>query len=83
MESALIFFIPQKFLADSNNKIYDLQESTYWSTRDGDKYPHRFVINLGEDVKVSGFRYLPRAEESYPGMIKKYKAYVKSTPFNF
>ena len=34
-------------------------------------------------VKVSGFRYLPRAEESYPGMIKKYKAYVKSTPFNF
>lgn len=45
--------------------------------------PHRFVINLGEDVKVSGFRYLPRAEESYPGMIKKYKAYVKSTPFNF
>lgn len=68
------------FTAD---KIYDLQESTYWSTRDGDKYPHRFVINLGEDVKVSGFRYLPRAEESYPGMIKKYKAYVKSTPFNF
>lgn len=61
------------FTAD---KIYDLQESTYWSTRDGDKYPHRFVINLGEDVKVSGFRYLPRAEESYPGMIKKYKAYV-------
>lgn len=68
------------FTAD---KIYDLQESTYWSTRDGDKYPHRFVINLGEDVKVSGFRYLPRAEESYPSMIKKYKAYVKSTPFNF
>ena len=68
------------FTAD---KIYDLQESTYWSTRDGDKYPHRFVINLGEDVKVSGFRYLPRAEESYLGMIKKYKAYVKSTPFNF
>lgn len=68
------------FTAD---KIYDLQESTYWSTRDGNKYPHQFVISLGEDVKVSGFRYMPRAEESYPGMIKKYKAYVKSTPFNF
>ena len=68
------------FTAD---KIYDLQESIYWSTRDGNKYPHQFVISLGEDVKVSGFRYLPRAEESYPGMIKKYKAYVKSTPFNF
>ena len=68
------------FTAD---KIYDLQESTYWSTRDGNKYPHQFVISLGEDVKVSGFRYLPRAEESYPGRIKKYKASVKSTPFNF
>lgn len=68
------------FTAD---KIYDLQESTYWSTRDGNKYPHQFVISLGEYVKISGFRYLPRAEESYPGMIKKYKAYVKSTPFNF
>lgn len=66
------------FTAD---KIYDLQESTYWSTPKGDKYPHQVVIDLGEEQTISGFRYLPRAEEGFPGMIKDYKAYVKTTPF--
>ncbi len=68
------------FTAD---KIYDLQESTYWSTARGAKYPHQVVIDLRENVTVSGFRYLPRAEEGYPGMIKDYKAYAKMTPFSF
>ena len=66
------------FTAD---KIYDLQESTYWSTKQGDKYPHQVVIDLKEEQTISGFRYLPRAEEGFPGMIKGYKAYVKATPF--
>ena len=66
------------FTAD---KIYDLQESTYWSTKRGDKYPHQVVIDLKEEQTISGFRYLPRAEEGFPGMIKGYKAYVKATPF--
>ena len=66
------------FTAD---KIYDLQESTYWSTKQGDKYPHQVVIDLKEEQTISGFRYLPRAEEGFPGMIKGYKAYVKTTPF--
>ena len=66
------------FTAD---KIYDLQESTYWSTKQGDKYPHQVVIDLKEEQTISGFRYLPRAEEGFPGMIKGYRAYVKATPF--
>ena len=66
------------FTAD---KIFDLQESTYWSTARGDKYPHQVVIDLREEVVVTGFRYLPRAEEGYPGMIKEYKAYTKMSPF--
>ena len=68
------------FTAD---KIFDLQESTYWSTARGAKYPHQVVIDLRENVTVSGFRYLPRAEEGYPGMIKDYKAYAKMTPFSY
>ena len=68
------------FTAD---KIFDLQESTYWSTARGAKYPHQVVIDLRETVTVSGFRYLPRAEEGYPGMIKDYKAYAKMTPFSY
>lgn len=67
----------------TSDKIYDLQESTYWSTARGDKYPHQVVIDLREEVTISGFRYLPRAEEGYPGMIKGYKAYAKMTPFNY
>ena len=66
------------FTAD---KVYDLQESTYWSTKEGDKYPHQIVIDLKEPQTVTGFRYLPRAEEGYPGMIKGYKAYVKGEAF--
>lgn len=66
------------FTAD---KIYDLQESTYWHTKDGDKYPHQFVIDVQDEVSISGFRYLPRAEDGFPGMIKTYRMYVKSLPF--
>ena len=65
------------------DKIFDLQESTFWNTAWGDKYPHQVVIDLREDVVISGFRYLPRAEEGYPGMIKEYKAYAKMSPFKF
>lgn len=67
------------FTAD---KIYDLQESTYWNTAYRAPYPHHLVIDLKEPVKISGFRYLPRAEEGYPGMIKKYRIYLKSEEFN-
>lgn len=65
------------------DKIYDLQESTYWSTSHGDKYPHQVVIDLREDVTITGFRYLPRAEEGFPGMIKDFRAFAKMTPFSF
>lgn len=66
------------FTAD---KIYDLQESTYWKTAYRVKYPHQLVIDLQKPVEVSGFQYLPRAEEGFPGMIKKYKVYLRSDEF--
>ena len=67
------------FTAD---KIYDLQESTYWSTRQGDAYPHQVVIDLGEDCAVTGLRYLPRAEAGAPGTVKDFRAYLKADPFH-
>ena len=67
----------------TGDKIYDLQESTYWGTRDGVPFPHQLVIDLGEKQEISGMRLLPRAEEGRPGMIKGYKVYVKSSPFRF
>ena len=42
-------------------------ESTYWKTVDKISYPHQIVIDLGEKQKITGFRYLPRAEKGAPG----------------
>lgn len=65
----------------SADKIFDLQESTYWSTSDGDLFPHSFVIDLGGNKKISAIQYLPRMESEVPGAIKDFKVYVSKTPF--
>lgn len=64
--------------------IFDLQEFTIWHTqytKEKTKYPHSIVIDLGEDVLISGFSYLPRAEQNKPGMIKDYRIYVSTKPY--
>ena len=65
------------------DKIFDRQESTFWMTVDNVAYPHQVVIDLGKHCRITGFRYLPRAEKNYPGMIKDYKVYIRETPFRF
>ncbi|MCM1504966.1 MAG: beta-galactosidase [Muribaculum sp.] len=65
----------------SADKIFDLQESTYWSTESGAKFPHSIVIDLGATHKLSGLQYLPRMESDVPGAIKDYKVYVSDKPF--
>ena len=60
-------------------KIFDLQESTYWKSLDS-SYPHRIVIDLGKEEKIKGIEYLPRMEPGAPGAIKEYKIYVSKTP---
>ena len=67
----------------TGDKVFDLQESTYWMTVAKDAYPHQLVIDLGGDYTVTGFRYLPRAEKGYPGMIKNYRVYVKGEDFQY
>ena len=65
------------------DKIFDLQESTFWQTVDNTAFPHQVVIDLGKNCHVSGFRMLPRAEKGAPGLIKDYAAYVKATDFKY
>lgn len=65
------------------DKIFDLQESTFWSTNQGVKFPHHIVLDLGSEQKLGGFQYLPRVEQGAPESIKDYKIYVKTTPFKF
>ncbi len=65
------------------DKIYDLQESTFWQTVDNTAYPHQLVIDLGKEYTVTGFRMLPRAEQGAPGLIKDYRVYVKTSDFKY
>lgn len=65
------------------DKLYDLQESTYWSTVQGVKFPHSVVIDLGAEHTLTAFQYLPRMEKEVPGGIKGYRIYVKKAPFKY
>ncbi len=65
------------------DKIFDLQESTYWSTGKGNPYPHTVVIDLGAPHKLSGMQYLPRMEAEVPGAAKDYRIYVKNSDFKY
>ena len=61
------------YMAD---KVFDLQESTYWQTDRRAKYPHVIVIDLGAEQTVTAVEYLPRAEQGAPGGLKDYRIYV-------
>ncbi|MDE6325522.1 MAG: beta-galactosidase [Duncaniella sp.] len=64
----------------SADKIFDLQESTYWSTVKGIPFPHAVVIDLGKPQTVTAVQYLPRMESGAPGSIRDFKIYVSEQP---
>lgn len=63
------------------DKVYDLQESTFWMTGGKAEFPHCLVVDLGKEYRVTGFRYLPRAEKEAPGMVKEWQVYVRKNDF--
>jgi len=60
----------------TGDKVFDLQESTYWQTEKGAALPHLLVIDLGSDQTVTALEYLPRAEQGAPGSIGRFKVYL-------
>ncbi len=58
------------------DKVYDLQESTYWQTVRGASFPHLIVIDLGSEQTVTALEYLPRAEQGAPGSVKDFRVFV-------
>ena len=60
----------------TGDKVYDLQESTYWQTEKSASAPHLLVIDLGSEQTVNALEYLPRAEQGAPGSIKNFKFYL-------
>ena len=60
----------------TGDKVFDLQESTYWQTEKGATTPHLLVIDLGSEQTVKALEYLPRAEQGAPGSVKNFKIYL-------
>ena len=60
----------------TGDKVFDLQESTYWQTERGSTTPHLLVIDLGSEQTVTAFEYLPRAEQGIPGGLKSFRIYI-------
>lgn len=58
------------------DKVFDLQESTYWQTGKGATMPHRITIDLGAVLTLTGIELLPRAEQGAPYSIKDYRIFV-------
>ncbi len=58
------------------DKVFDLQESTYWQTEKSAQAPHLLVIDLGSEQTVTALEYLPRAEQGAPGSVKNFKIYL-------
>jgi len=61
----------------TGDKIFDLQESTYWTTAKDAKAPAVFVIDLGRRTTVAAIQYLPRMENGAPGAVKNFRLYIK------
>ena len=60
----------------TGDKVFDLQESTYWQTERGRTTPHLLVIDLGSEQTVTALEYLPRAEQGIPGGLKSFRIYI-------
>ncbi len=63
------------------DKLYDLQESTYWQTVDNVAFPHAVVIDFGKKETIKSIRIIPRQEKGNPGLIKEFRIFVKDTEF--
>jgi len=60
----------------TGDKVFDLQESTFWQTEKSVKAPHLLVIDLGSEQTIGGLEYLPRAEQGAPGSVKDFRVYI-------
>ena len=62
----------------SADNLIDGQTANFWHSEWKDaqpKHPHYFVIDLGREENVGGFRYTPRQSEG-AGRVRHYRAYV-------
>jgi alpha-L-fucosidase len=60
--------------------VFDGKPGTFWHSpwKRGllTKHPHEIQIDMGEELEIHGFTYLPRQDKLTNGTIKKYEFYV-------
>lgn len=66
--------------------MIDGNENSYWhsdwtGTQPGKDLPQCFTVDLGEEMELGGFAYLPRPNNGN-GTIASYKVFVSSTPYD-
>ena len=67
----------------SADKMFDLQESTYWQTQKGVNFEHFVVIDLGKVHTLTAIECLPRMESNPVGAIHTYNVYVSEKDFEY
>ncbi len=60
----------------TTDKLFDLQESTFWQSEPTTRKPILLLIDLGSEQMVSGLDYLPRAEKGAPGSVSRLSVYI-------
>ena len=59
------------------DKMFDLQESTYWQTERSAAFPHLAIVDMGKTQRITAIQYLSRAEQGAPGSVKEFKLYIR------
>jgi len=67
--------------AEKANLIFDGNENTAFTV--GESAPVDFVFDLGEILKIAGFKYLPDQQRFDPGIIFNYKLYLSADGKNW
>ena len=69
----------------AENAIDD-DAATLWSTAwspEIEKHPHEIIIDLGKELEIKGFSYLPRQDGNPNGWVKDYEFYVSKDSKNW
>ena len=56
--------------------IVDSKEGSIWKSPSNEDFPHSIIVDLGENLKISGFTYLPTQQRYIDGTVSHYKFYV-------
>jgi hypothetical protein len=67
---------------NSASKAIDKDPNTFWHTEYSDNepgYPHEIQIDLGDEMTLTGFTYLPRQDNYENGNIRNYEFYLSNS----